>query len=56
MVLQYTVCDVELPYPVFYVLFFSYPVFLQKYLQDLILCLTYHGLFPYPGLFLYPFI
>ena len=56
MVLQYIVCDVDIPYcALSYPGFFSYPVFpypvfLQVFIQVLILGLQYCGLFPYSGL------
>ena len=44
MVIQYTVCDVELPNPGKC----PYPRFLQGFLHYLILLLPYPGKFPYP--------
>ena len=49
VVLQYFVCDVELPNPGKY----PYPGFIQKFIHDLILGLPYPGKFPYPGIFPY---
>ena len=46
VVLQYLVCDVELPNPGKY----PYPGFIQKFIHDLILGLPYPGKFPYPGI------
>ena len=51
MILQYIVCDVELPNSgkFSYTEFFPYPGFLQVFLQDLIIGI------PYPGKYLYSF-
>ena len=62
MVLRYTMCDVELPYPGLftfsglfpYLSLFPFPGFLQGFLQDFILGLPYSGKFPYPGIFSFP--
>ena len=43
MVLQYTVCDFELPNPEN----FPYPSFLQEFIHNLIPGLPYPGKFPY---------
>ena len=44
MVIQYTVCDVELPNAVN----FLYPVFIQGIIHNLIPNIPYNGKFPYP--------
>ena len=56
MVVQYNVCDIELPYPLIFPFpsLFPYPVNVQQFLNDLISGLPYPGLFPFPGLFHFP--
>ena len=51
----YIGCYVELPYPGLfpYLGLFPFTDFQQGFVQDLILNLTYLGLFPFPGLFPY---
>ena len=50
MVLQYTVCDCDIPNPGN----FPYPRFLHIFLHILILGLPQSGEFSYPGKFPYP--
>ena len=50
MIVRYTTYDIELPYPGLY----PFPIFLQEFLQDLIIGFTYLGSFYFPVIFLYP--
>ena len=56
MVIKYTVCDVEIPYPGSfpYISLFTCLGFLHGFLQGLIIVLTYLGLFTFTGLCYYP--
>ena len=55
MVIQYTLCLVELLYPAIfpYPIIFPYPVNVQEFLHDLILSLTYPVKFTLPVIFPY---
>ena len=55
MAVQYTVCDVELPYPVIFTFpgLSPYYVNVKYFIHDLIPDISYTSSFPYPGLFPY---
>ena len=56
MVIQYTVCDVDITYPVtpMFPGLFLYAIYEQDFLRDLLTCLPYPVLFTFPLLFTYP--
>ena len=56
MVVQYTVCGVDIPYPRRFPdpVHFPYSSFLKVFLHNLIPGLLYPGNFSYPGKFPYP--